>query len=118
VLYANLKRGALLPNISMVPSSRPADSSRRPGSAVGHSLGRGEVVEGDDPYPSRTKSFAGLYVPIAAIGTCRSAKPATDAERSAMQAIKWWSADDTEVSVETIFPADLATGVLTFSPGS
>jgi hypothetical protein len=106
VLYANLKRGALLPNISMVPSSRPADSSRRPGSAVGHSLGRGEVVEGDDPYPSRTKSFAGLYVPIAAIGTCRSAKPATDAERSAMQAIKWWSADDTEVSVETIFPAD------------
>jgi hypothetical protein len=83
VLYANLKRGALLPNISMVPSSRPADSSRRPGSAVGRSLGRGEVVEGDDPYPSRTKSFAGLYVPIAAIGTCRSAKPGRQASSAA-----------------------------------
>jgi hypothetical protein len=82
VLYADLKRGALLPNISMVPSSRPADSSRRPGSAIGHLGGerswRATILI--PPAPSLSLSF---YTRLAAIGTCRSAKPGRQASSAA-----------------------------------
>ena len=49
------------------------------------------------------------------LGYCGSAEPklhwVTDAERTAMLEMRWWSADELEGSHETIFPSNLAARI-------